>query len=93
MPPKSVQLLTKFMISLIPYFSAAFTTASNRCKPLAPVLIVAEDPEKDWKYTVPDPGTDLTSLKPQIRRILRLEVWRCDIMVSTSLLLVRKGIQ
>jgi hypothetical protein len=56
-------------MSLILSFSAAITRASRRWRLFAPVLIVADDPEKAWKYTVPVPNTPSTSFHPQKRRI------------------------
>jgi hypothetical protein len=63
-------------MSFIPFFSAAATTASRRRRPFAPVLIVAVEPENDWKYTVPELGIVVTSLKPHTRRIFCLEAAR-----------------
>lgn len=55
--------------------------------------MVGSLPAKDWKYTVPDDGVLVTSLKPQTRRILRPDLDRCCMTRSTSLSLVKKLIQ
>jgi hypothetical protein len=60
---------------------------------LAPVLIVDPLADSFWNHTVPEPGSEVTSLKPQTRRIFRCAFWRSSSALSTSALLVRNPIQ
>jgi hypothetical protein len=60
---------------------------------LAPVLIVEPLADSLWNHTVPDPGVDVTSLKPQTRRIFKPALCTSLSALSTSALFVRNPIQ
>lgn len=77
-------------MSLIPYFSAALTTASNLCRPLVPVLMEGVEEDQHWKWI---PLHDVLSWNAQVRTTFKPAAWTAAKVVSMSASLVRNGSQ